>query len=314
MKTLFLLFLLLMISGFGKTQDSIFMKSGVVIPSIILDTGKVEIKFKKLENPESQAIYSVFVSDVSKIRFKDGKLVDYSLIYGNKKLGGTPFDFIMKWNFGVSQIYFQRNQDDNLLLFWRARNKNQNLTLTENPKILSIRLGMQSALGGSRRNWFGANCNLNFSQKDAIHASNYYLGSNEINLKVFEFDIFFLYAHSVNYKKNLLAVLDLGIENGSLGGNIKIKNIDYKVSGMSDMGAHLAIGMDWMITKNLNANLRFGRKFLSNKAWFNDTGDATKSFTLWVNPPSNLDLVNVNWKGNYVSFGLSFSINSKMKM
>ena len=314
MKTLFLLFLLLMILSFGRAQDSIFMKSGVIIPSHILDTGKVEIKFKKLENLESQAIYSVFVSDVSKIRFKNGTVVDYSLIYGNKKLGGLPFVFLWKWSFGVSQNYFYRNPDDNLLLFWRARNKNNELTLTENPKILSFHADMLSTMGGSRRNWFGSSFCLNFSKKDAIYASNYYLGNNEIKLKMFEFDLSFLYGHSVNYKKNLVAMLDLGIESGILGGNIKIKNVDYKVTGMSNMGLHLAIGMDWMITKNFTAQVRFGRKFLTNKTWFNDTEDATQAFTLWVNPPSNLDLVNVNWKGYYIGIGLSIAFNSKMKM
>lgn len=315
MKTLIFCFSFLIFSTTLVAQDTLFMKDGAKIPADIIEKGEVELKYKKSTHPESAAIYSVFITDIASIHYKNGAIIDYSKYDPNSNLkqekeslkeAGTVST--MRFTLGVSGNYGYRNEDDKLRLFWRFWNNDDRLEMAGNKMSYAFNLGFGTALDGNKRNWFGANVQLLFTPSDAIHVTNYYHGSNEIKLKMFYMNIMFYYGHTLNHKKNLLLMFDPGIEMGNMGGFIKIYDTSYKVSGTSKVCAHLATGLDWIISKRILASLRVGQRFMNVKESHQSTTSKTGYASFYVNPTANQDLVSVNWSGTYVNIGISVAL------
>ena len=86
------LFFIIVLPAYCIAQDTIFVKNGQVIPAIIIEKNNTEIKYRRFGPPESAAIYSIFVSDISSIHYKDGIIADYSqvgvAVPGEKPLPG----------------------------------------------------------------------------------------------------------------------------------------------------------------------------------------------------------------------------------
>ena len=144
MKAQFLLLSLLLISGIVSAQDTIFVKTGEVIPAVIVEKTSMEIKYKKFGQAESAAIYSVFVSDIKSIHYKDGIIADY--MQSDENTGNTqPQSAIdmsgtmksMRLSVGLSYEKFNRNPDDNLQLFWQDINGPNSPEITGNPEIMA---------------------------------------------------------------------------------------------------------------------------------------------------------------------------------
>ncbi len=296
------------------------MKNGTTIPAEIIEKGDVELKYKKIAQPESAAIYSVFITDIASIHYKNGAIIDYSKYDPEKnkkqekeslKAAGSVSS--MRFTFGISGNYGNRNEADNLRLFWRFWNNDNSLDMKGNNLSYAFNLGFGTALDGNKRNWFGGAAQLLFTPSDAIHVTNYYHGSNEIKLKMFYMNIMFFYGHTLNYKKNLLLMFDPGIEMGNMGGFIKIYDTSYKVSGTSKISAHLATGLDWIISKRIIASLRVGQRFMNVKEFHKSTMSKTGYSSFYVNPIANNNTVIVNWSGTYINLGLSFALYKILK-
>ena len=78
MRIFFLSLSLFVFSNILIAQDTIYLKSGEKIPAEIIEKGEVELKYKKIQQLESVAIYSVFMIDIASIHYKNGSVVDYS--------------------------------------------------------------------------------------------------------------------------------------------------------------------------------------------------------------------------------------------
>lgn len=320
MKALSFCFSLLFFSTILLAQDTLFMKNGITIPVEIIEKGEVELKYKKITPPASVAIYSVFISDIASIHYKNGAVIDYSKYdpdsnkkQENESLKAAGSVSAMRFTFGLIGNYGNRNENDNLRLFWRHINNDNSLEMAGNKISYAFNLGFGTALDGNKRNWFGGAAQLLFTPSDAIHVTNYYYGSNEIKLKMFYINIMFYYGHTLNHKKNLLLMFDPGIEMGNMSGFIKINDIKYKVSGSSKISAHLAAGFDWIISKRVLASLRVGQRFMKVEESHKSSASKTGYASFYVAPPSNLDLVNVNWSGTYINFGLSVALYKILK-
>ena len=321
MRSLLFGFLMLALTNVIKSQDTIFLKTGEVIPAIILEKGEVELKYKKFAQPEPAGIYTVFNSDVASIHYKNGSVA--SLNSTNQNVGNTvnnqtnhfdPTAPEMKFNIGISETYFKRNESDNLILFWQHLNgRDPSLEMNGNPRFFTVNLGMSSALGGTKRNWFGTIFRLNFTPSDAISASKTYNGAlNEIKLNTFIMSIIMFYGHTIDHKKNLILIFEPGIDIGMMNGTIKIDTSTYKVSATSNFSYHLATGLDWNISKRIMASLRVGQRFMQIKE-AHESGLSKYGYSsFYVDYPANKDLVKVNWSGSYVSIGLSYSLYGKM--
>ena len=315
-------FLLLLIFPYLiSAQDTIFVRSGEVIPAVILEKGDTEIKYKKAGRPASEAIYSVFISDVASIHYGNGIIADYTQSGQNSledqpatalDLAGTMQAF--KFGVGLSGNYFNRNSSDNLLAFWRYRNGDNSLEIGGNPYYYPLNLKMVMPLGQSRRNWLGDELQLILTPADAVYASTED-GLNEIKLRAFYSNIIIFYGHSLNHKKTLLAIFEPGLDLAYMSGNIKVNDKDYKISANLGTGLHLALGTDWIISKRLLASFRVGQRFMTVKRiWYENSNSSTGYATLYINPvPPSDDLVSVSWSGPYASLGLSWSFYAKMK-
>jgi hypothetical protein len=321
MRSLLFGLLLLAITGIIKSQDTIFLKTGEIIPAIIVEKGEVELKYKKFAQPEPAGIYTVFNSDVASIHYKNGSVAALSTT--NQNVGNTvnnqsthfdPVAPVMKFNIGVTGTYFKRNESDNLILFWRHLNGGDpSLDMNGNPRYFALNLGMSGALGGTKRNWFGMNFQLNFTPSDAISASKIYNGLlNEIKLNTFIMSIIMFYGHTIDHKKNLILIFEPGIDIGMMSGTINIDTSSYKVSSTSAFSYHLAAGLDWNISKKIMASLRVGQRFMQIKE-AHESGLSKYGYSsFYVDYPTNQDHIKVNWSGSYVSFGISYSLYGKM--
>ena len=322
MRSLLFGFLMLALTNVIKSQDTIFLKTGEVIPAIILEKGEVELKYKKFAQPEPAGIYTVFNSDVASIHYKNGSVA--SLNSTNQNVGNTvnnqtnhfdPTAPEMKFNIGISETYFKRNESDNLILFWQHLNgRDPSLEMNGNPRYFSVNLGMSGAMGGTKRNWFGTIFQLNFSPSNAISASKTYNGLlNEIKLNTFIMSIILFYGHSVDHKKNLILIFEPGIDIGMMSGTIKIDTSTFKVSASSNFSFHLATGLDWNISKRIMASLRVGQRFMHIKEAHEKPGQKYSYGSFYVDYPASNDHIKVNWSGSYVSLGLSYSLYAHMR-
>lgn len=318
MKTQFLLFLLFVFSGTVSAQDTIFVKSGEVIPAVIVGKDDMEIKYKKFGQPEPAAIYSVFLSDIKTIHYMDGIIADYTVAGQSDNnrpengvdLAGTMK--VMRLSFGMSGNYFSRNKSDKLLQFWQYYNPINTPEIGGNPICYPINLKMSFVLGQSGRNWLGDELQLIIAPKDAIYTSNV-SGSNEIKLKLFYYNIVMFYGHTLNHKKNLAAIIEPSLDLAFMSGYIKLNNTTYDISGNTGMGFHLALGTDWIISKRLLASARIGQRFMTVKESHKSSTSSTGYSSFYVNPVTKGDLVKVKWNGPYASLGLSWSFYAKMK-
>ncbi len=312
-KTLLFCFLLLIISNTIRAQDTIFMKSGVRIEALIQEIGDVEIKYKKFAQPEPVGIYTVFISDITKIHYYNGNIVDYTLSDKNSNnTNETDLVPAMKINLGLSTTYFKRNKSDNLLLFWRHINRDNSLEIGGSPLYYSINIGYCSALGTIKRTWFGCGLQLMKSESDAIYTSNYFYGLNEIKLRIYYYNIPILFGQSINHKKNIILIFEPSMDLGFMSGHIMAYDKKYKVSGFS-MASHFATGLDWIISKRFLASFRVGKKFMKMDEWHESSTSKTGSSRFYVNKDVNNDLLDIKWSGIYTSLGLSYSLYAKMK-
>jgi len=311
--------LLLMLSNFISAQDTIFVKDGAIIPAVILEKGDAEIKYKKIGQPGSKAIYSVFISDVASIHYENGIIADYTKSGQNALDDGaeTAMDLAgtmqaMKFSVGLSANYFNRNESDNLLLFWRNINGDNSLEIGGNPYYYPLNLKMTVRLGQSGRNLLGDELQLILTPQDAIYASNDD-GTNEIQLRQFYMNIIMFYGHTLNHKKNLVAIFEPGLDLAFMSGYIKHNDTDYKISASHGMGFHLALGMDWIISERLNVSFRVGQRFMTTEEFHKNSNSSTGYSRLYTDPPIYENPVSVSWNGPYASLGLSWSFYKKMK-
>lgn len=293
--------------GFASGQDTIFMKNGVIIPSIIQNKTLAEIYYKKLPQPGSQSIYTVFIYEVSSIHYQNGKIEYFNIntieTSGKKSqdMLAPSADQFFKFGLGINENRFNRIEDDNLLNFWRFINANQNLQLSGNPRYMSFEFTFSSPMGGTKRNWFGGKLQLIGTPENSIYASNntgLYL--NEIKLRNLYYNIIMFYGHSINRKKNLIAIFEPGINLGTMVGTIKYGGEESKVSEISGISSHFALGLDWIVSKRFTFNIRGGRKFMK-------TTD-----TSFYGDPLKKEILFVNWGGYYIGAGLSISFYKKM--
>jgi len=319
MKTRLLIILLFALPVVLPAQDTIFVKTGQVIPAIIVEKNDTEIKYKKFGQAEPAAIYSVFISDIKSIHYKDGIIADYTQA-GQPATGNKPAAAIesagtmkaMKFSFGGAVEYFNRNTDDALLVFWRDRLADPDATIGGNPRSFPITFNFSAPLGYMQRNWFGGGVQFIATPSDAINATEKN-GSYEISLKNTYMNIIMDYSRSLNHKNNLLATIETGIDLAFMSGYIKLNNTTYDISGNSGMGFHLALGTDWLISKRFTASLRGGYRSMKIEVMYEDTStDPPKYYNFYVDPPSE-ELLKVKWNGPYASFGLKWSFYTKIK-
>jgi hypothetical protein len=317
-RTLLCFLFLTVFSNIMRAQDTIFMKSGVIIPAIIQETGDVEIKYKKYSQPEQAGIYTVFINDVARLHYKDGRVVDpgrsgISAPGGGKSQSSdAPSSALTaKWSFGLSGNYFNRSESDNLLAFWRFQNSNNNLEIGGNPRYLAVNLSMSFCLGGNKRNFLGAQLQLIGTPKDAISAS-YNNGLNEIRLRNNCYNISMYYGRSINYKKNLVLIFEPSLDIGMMNGIIRLDSTAYKVSATAGMSSHFALGLDWNISKRISTNFRVGQRFMKIEEVHKSATSSTGYSKFYANPNISDELLYVKWSGVYVSLGFSYSLYSKM--
>lgn len=321
MKSILCCLFILIFHFSAYSQDTIFMKNGNILPAWVQETDEVEIKYKKFNQPESESVYSVFIYDVSEIRFKNGRVQKYNrtdLYDINHSRYKSPIEeyagMMWKFSFGVAENRFSRSPKDNLLTFWNWRNQTTGLSIQNNPRFMAFNFTMASALGASKRNWFGALFQIIGSPDNAISAS-YQNGLflNELSLKTFHMNVSMFYGHSVNYKKNLIAVFEPSMEMGTMNGFINLDGKEYRVNAMSGFSSHFAVGMDWIISKRFLASVRGGKRFMKIEESHKDESSSTYYSRFYANRSINDDMLFVNWGGYYVSLGISVSFNTKMK-
>ncbi len=318
MKTTITLFLFFAIPMALTAQDTIFVKTGQVIPAVIVEKNNTEIKYKKFGQAEPAPIYSLFISDLKRIHYQDGIIADYTQAgqpdTGNKRAAaienaGTMK--AMKLSIGGAIENFSRNTDDALLILWRDRLVNPKATIGGNPLSFPVIFQFSAPLGYMQRNWFGGEVQFVITPSDAIYATNSN-GSYEIKLKYLNSNISLFYGRSLNHKNNLVAIIEPGLDMGFMSGYIKLNNTAYNIYGNVGMGFHTAIGADWLISKRFTASLRGGYRSMKFKAiWEDRTVNPTKYYDFYVDPPSD-EILYITRKGPFASFGLKWSFYSRL--
>jgi hypothetical protein len=315
---LFVMFFVLF-SGIASAQDTIFVKSGEVIPVKIVSKDNTEIKYKKFGQPEPAGIYSVFVSDIKSIHYEDGIIADYTVPDENS-INNKPQTTlqmagkmgVIKISAGISGNYSNRNGSDNLLLFWQYRNGTNVPEIEWKPVYYSIEMKATFVIGQTGRNFLGDELQLIVTPKNAIYSTNAD-GSNGISLRSFYTNIILFYGHTLNHKKTLFAVFEPGLDIAPMSGYLKLSNITYDIPGNIGFGLHLAVGADWVISKRVQVSFRVGQRFMKIEEYNKDSGSSTGWSQFYVNHAINDDLVNVKWNGPYASLGLSWSFYAKLK-
>lgn len=310
MKTNILVIALLFLSVTSFSQDTIFYKNGQVIPAIIIEKNNTEIRYKKADSPQSEAIYSVFISDISSIHYSTGIIADYSDVSaslpGDRKV--RPIDEantlkVMKVGFGGGIDYFNRNESDALLRFWRDKVVDPGATIEDNPLSWPVLLKFGAQFN---RVAFGTDLQLRLTPKDAIYASEFN-GAYELMLRNFYYNITVYFGRTINHNRTLLLVGEAGVDLTTMSGNIRLNNTDYELSFCTGKGYHIAAGLDWHVSKRFTAIMRGGYRSSkaeeSHKNEFSTTGWST----FYVDHDVSDELLTVSWKGPYLSAGLVWS-------
>jgi hypothetical protein len=318
MKPKIILFILFSLPVTLTAQDTIFVKTGQVIPAIIVEKNNVEIKYKRFGQPESAAIYSLFVSDISRIHYQDGIIADYSrageLSTDDKpataaQMAGTMKS--VKLSLGLNVDYFNRDISDDLNIFWRDKTGDNNAVMGGTPVSFPILLKMSFVLGNSGRNILGDELQLIITPVDAIYATDNG-GSNEIKLRNFYYNITMFYGHTMNHKKNLVGIIEPGLDLAFMSGYIKLNNTTYDIKANLGVGFHTALGVDWIMSKRIMASARAGYRAMTVKESHENESSSTGYSSFYVNPPDD-KLLTVKCKGPYFSFGLTWSFYTRLK-
>jgi hypothetical protein len=316
MKSVFVIFLFILFPLRLLSQDTIFFKNGQVIPAIIVEKNNTEFKYKKSGLPESTAIYSVFVSDISSIHYKDGIIADYTQagVAGTGEDEARAVDLagtikVMKLSFGAGADYFSRNESDALLRFWQDRLADPNATIGGNPLSIPFfgKFGAQF-----NRVAFGAELMVMVTPDDAIYSSEKN-GTYELSLGNFYYNISFYLGRTLNHKRNLLLIVEPGLDIGSMRGEIKLNNTPWKVSASTGMGYHIAGGFDWLMSKRFTAHLRGGYRAMTMDVFVENSSSSTGYSQFYVDKDVSDELLTVSWDGPYASLGLTWSFYFRMK-
>lgn len=150
--------------------------------------------------------------------------------------------------------------------------------------------------------------------KGFINASNYIdTFKNEISLGGWGMVISLTYGHSLNYKKNIYAVLETGLNPGFMTGYITIHGVKYEMFASSGISGHFATGLEWIISKRFVANMRIGYRFMKAENSFENSNSSTGYSSLYSN---NIDkeIMYVNYSGMYCRVGLYFSLYAKQRI
>ena len=299
-------------------QDTLFVRNGQKIPAVIVEKNDTEIRYRKYGPPASEAVYSVFVSDILSIHYSDGIIADYSQA-GQNPAGNVPEKpidnaFTMKsirWSFGAGMDHFNRKMEDDLLLFWRNVTANPKATIAGNPVSIPVILRMNMVIGNSGRNRIGDELQLMFTPVDAINSSALN-GSYELRLKNFYYNVIIYYGHTLNHKQNLIAIFEPGLDLAMMSGYIKLNNVKYNLSANLGVGFHQAAGLDWLVSKRIMLSGRAGYRFLKTKESHENDRSSTGYSSFHVGPGAAGDLLKVKWNGAFYSIGLSYSFYTKM--
>ena len=316
-KELFFL-LVLFFSVKVQAQDTIFVKTGEVIPAIIISKNNTEIQYKKFGQKEPAAIYSVFVSDIKSIHFSDGIIADYTapLVKVNKNLRPVELAPVMgigKLSVGMSACRFSRGTNDELTTFWQVNPLLKNSTpVVSNPAYYPLEFRMNMVMGRALRNWISTGLELIITPNDAISAKSTD-GKDEISLHAFYYNIPIAYGHTINHKKNLVAFFEPALNLAFFSGNIKVNGTDHQVLDNLGTGMNLSCGIDWLFSKRFHASFRAGQRFLNVKESHKDASSSTGYSSFYSNPMKGNDLLNFKVNGPYISAGLYWSMYFKMK-
>lgn len=311
MRTAIILLIISLVTLSIQAQDTIFIKNGRAIPAIIVEKNDVEIKYKRPGQPESPAIYLVFVSDILKIRYSDGIIADYTTqVNTSNEAKPKPVDLAgtmraINFSTGLSYEHFSRKPSDDLLIFWRNKLVNPMASIFSNPISVPVNLRVTGTLGKSGRNLIGDELQFIFTPADAINASSDN-GSNEIRLKSFYYNITLFYGHTINHKNTIAAIVEPGLDISEMSGYIKLNNNKYVLDLNNGTGFHLATGANWMITKRFLATLRAGYRFMKIKESHEDKNSPSGFSYFYVIPGVNENQLSVKWNGPYVALGLSW--------
>ncbi len=316
MKAKLFLLLLILPCTWLKAQDTIFVKNGKPIPAIVTEKNNTEIKYKKYGAPEPAAIYSIFVTDVKSIHYSDGIVADYNAEadYPAEERPLTAYEMAgsmlaVKFSTGITADYFILNKDQDLQKLWQLATGNNKAELGGNPLNIPILIKMGLILGKSARNWLGDELQLIITPQDAIYATAYD-GTYEIKLRNFYYNITMFYGRAINHKKNLLAMIEPGVDLTFMSGYMKFNNTKYLISGNLGTGFHIATGADWIISRRLMVNGRVGYRMLKVKE-SHEKEDGSSSGYFYA--PGTTDQLKIRWNGPYASLGLFFSVYTKLK-
>jgi hypothetical protein len=317
MKKELVFLMLLLFSVKATAQDTLFVKTGEVIPAVIVSKDNTEIKYKKFGQREPAAVYSVFVSDLKSIHYSDGIVADYTATQAvsegpQRPIKLAPLMGIGKLSLGMSVTQFSRNTSDELTEFWQVNPLLKNTSpVTSNPKYYPLEFRMNMVMGRAKRNWIGTGLQLIFTPDDAISAVSTD-GKDKISLHGFYYNIPLYYGHTINHKKNLIAIFEPALNIATYSGNIMVNGVDYKLVSNLGTGMNLGVGVDWLFSKRFHLSLRAGQRFLKIKESHKSEASSTGYSSFYTNPPDK-DLLTIKVNGPYVSAGLYWSMYFKMK-
>ncbi|HVN57164.1 MAG TPA: hypothetical protein VMT63_02600 [Bacteroidales bacterium] len=262
-------------------QDTIFVKSGEIIPAVITEKNKNEIKYSKPGNAQSKAIYSVFISDIRSIHYASGIIADYTQP-GNEvnaadqaalEMAGTMKT--IRFSIGISGEYSAPYTWDNILDAWRYSTGNPGATIDGRSYTFPVTFKMVSALGGLARHWFGDEVRIR-RIGSVLHASDG-TGNNVIKLNEVITSVMIYYGYAINHRKNLLAVAEAGADMSfGLHGSVKIVSKDYRdVSSTGIVVPHFAAGLEYAAGKRILFSARAGYRIKRTEKleYFNSSSD-----------------------------------------
>lgn len=304
MKKKWLMLLLVLFCVKISAQDTIFMKSGERIPAIIDSKNETEIKYRKFP-VQSAAIYSVFINDVSYIRYSNGIIDDFSTnnVFREKKQ--RPID--QAGNYGINKIgivgnigYLMRS-DDNLDEFWEAQPGNP--ALTGNSVCYHIGFRGSALTSQSKRHWVSSGGDF-FMAPRAIYSRDNE-GLNEISIRMSSYNINLAYSYAFNTKKNLLVTFEPGFNFLFTEGIIKLNNFETELSPPFGTGWNFACGLDWFFSNRFHANFRIGQRISKS---FTEKHFDENSPTWYSTYYINGDPVTIKPGGFYATIGLTTSM------
>jgi len=319
MKTKLLhLVMFLLFSGTIAAQDTIFVKSGDIIPAVIVEKNNTEVKYRKPGQAASPAIYSVFVSDILSIHYSNGIVADYSQAGQDNGKPVKPIENAGKMKvvrIGIEPTvdYFMKTPGDLLLKFWRYWALDSKATIGGNPVSIPLNLKVNFVIGNSGRFWMGDELQLMITPSDAISASTTNInGLEEIKLGMFYYNITIDAGHTLNHKRTLAAILEPGLDVSFMRGHITLVDKEYKTSLCVGLGYHCAVGLDWLITKRISLSTRVGYRSVNIKEQHIDKDSNTGYSYFYVVPVTDKRRLTVGWQGAYASVGVAYNMYYKL--